>query len=85
MISLHDFCKFTVFCILLTKTTLENCPSGGFSHSTLYKWRAKFGGIESSDALRLPDLMSENNKLKKLMAETHLDIHALMSLFGVKR
>ena len=63
----------------------ELCRKGGFSDATFYKWRAKFGGMEVSDARRLKDLESENAKLKKLLAEAHLDIHALKSVFGVKR
>jgi len=63
----------------------ELCRKGGFSDATFYKWRAKFGGMEASDACRLKDLESENAKLKKLLAEAHLDIHALKSVFGVKR
>lgn len=63
----------------------ELCRKGGFSDATFYKWRAKFGGMEASDAKRLKELESENGKLKKLLAEAHLDIHALKSVFGVKR
>ena len=63
----------------------ELCRSGGFSDATFYKWRAKYGGMEASDALKLRGLESENAKLKKLLAEAHLDIHALKSVFGVKR
>ena len=63
----------------------ELCCQGGFSDATFYKWRAKFGGMEVSDAKRLKELEGENAKLKKLLAEAHLDIHALKSVFGVKR
>ena len=63
----------------------ELCRKGGFSDATFYKWRAKFGGMEASDAKRLKELEGENAKLKKLLAEAHLDIHALKSVFGVKR
>jgi putative transposase len=63
----------------------ELCRKGGFSDATFYKWRAKFGGMEASDAKRLRELESENGKLKKLLAEAHLDIHALKGAFGVKR
>ena len=63
----------------------EPCRSGGFSQATFYKWRAKFGGMQVSEAQRLRELESENAKLKKLLAEAHLDIHALKSVFGVKR
>jgi len=64
---------------------VEICRKGGFSDATFYKWRAKFGGMEASDAKRLKELENENAKLKKLLAEAHLDIHALKSVFGVKR
>jgi putative transposase len=60
------------------------CRKGGFSDATFYKWRSKYGGMEASDAKRLKDLESENGKLKKLLAEAHLDIDALKGVFGVK-
>ena len=63
----------------------ELCRKGGFSDATFYKWRSKFGGMEASDAKRLKELEGENAKLKKLLAEAHLDIHALKSVFSVKR
>ena len=63
----------------------ELCRKGGFSDATVYKWRAKFGSMDVSDAKRLKELEGENAKLKKLLAEAHLDIHALKSVFGVKR
>lgn len=63
----------------------EICRKGGFSDATFYKWRSKFGGMEASDARRLRELEAENAELKKLLAEAHLDIHALKSVFGVKR
>lgn len=58
---------------------------GGFSEATFYNWRAKFGGMNVSDARRLKEMQSENAKLKKLLAEAHLDIHALKIVFGTKR
>lgn len=61
------------------------CRQEGFSEATFYKWRAKFGGMQASDAAKLRELEAENAKLKKLLAEAHLDIHALKSVFGVKR
>lgn len=63
----------------------ELCRKGGFSDATFYKWRSKFAGMEVADAKRLRELEGENAKLKKLLAEAHLDIHALKSVFGVKR
>ncbi len=41
------------------------CRKEGFSDVTFYKWRAKFGGMDSSDAKRLRELEAENGKLKK--------------------
>lgn len=61
------------------------CRKGGFSDATFYKWRAKFGGMDVSEARRLRELESENAKLKHLLAEAHLDLHALKSVLGVKR
>ena len=63
----------------------ELCRQGGFSDATFYKWRARFGGMQASEAQRLRDLEAENTKLKKLLAEAHLDMHALKSVLGVKR
>lgn len=63
----------------------ELCRRHGFSDASFYKWRAKFGGMDVSEARRLRDLEGENNKLKKLLAEAHLDIEALKTAFGVKR
>ena len=57
----------------------------GFSDASFYKWRAKYGGMNVPEAKRLKELESENGKLKKLLAEAHLDIHALKSVFGTKR
>ena len=63
----------------------ELCRKGGFSDATFYKWRARFGGMDVADAKRLRELESENAKLKRLLAEAHLDMHALKSVLGVKR
>lgn len=63
----------------------ELCRKGGFSDATFYKWRAKYGGMEVPDAKRLKELENENTKLKRLLAEAHLDMHALKSVLGVKR
>ena len=56
----------------------------GFSDASFYKWRSRFGGMDASEAKRLRELELENGKLKRLLAEAHLDIHALKSLFGIK-
>jgi len=49
----------------------------GFSPASFYAWRAKYGGMEVEDAKRLKELELENNRLKRLLAEAHLDIEAL--------
>jgi putative transposase len=61
------------------------CRKGGFSDATFYKWRSKFGGMGVSDARRRRDLEGENAKLKRFLAEAHLDIAALKGVFGVNR
>ena len=61
------------------------CREIGISTATFYKWRAKFAGMDASEAKRLRELELENGKLKRLLAEAHLDIHALKSVFGTKR
>ena len=61
------------------------CRKGGFSDATFFKWRAKYGGMDVPDGRRLRELEAENGKLKKLLAEAHLDIHALNTALGVKR
>jgi putative transposase len=53
--------------------TADVCRRHGVSQATFYKWKAKFGGMEVSEARRLKVLEDENNKLKKLLAETMLD------------
>ena len=57
----------------------------GFSPASFYAWRAKCGGMEAEDAKRLKALEAENNRLKRLLAEVHLDIEVLKIGFGVKR
>ena len=65
--------------------TADLCRKHGMSSASLYAWKAKFGGMDVSDAQRLKDLEAENAKLKRLLAEAHLDMHALKSVLGVKR
>ena len=53
--------------------TADVCRKYGVSEATFYKWKAKYGGLEVSDAKRLKALEDENAKLKKLLAEAMLD------------
>lgn len=57
--------------------TSDVCRRHGVSSATFYKWKAKFGGMDVSDAKRLRALEDENAKLKKLLAESMLDIAIL--------
>lgn len=63
----------------------ELCRKHGFSDAAFYGWRSRFGGMEVADAARLRNLEAENNRLKKLLAEAHLDIEALKSVVRGKR
>ena len=53
--------------------TADVCRKYGISSATFYKWKAKYGGLDVSDAKRLKSLEDENSKLKKLLAEAMLD------------
>jgi putative transposase len=63
-------------------TTAEVCRRHGISDATFYKWKAKYGGLEVSEARRLKGLEDENRRLKKLLAEAMLDNAALKDLLG---
>ena len=53
--------------------TAEVCRRHGISDATFYKWKAKYGGLEVSEARRLRALEDENARLKRLLAEAMLD------------
>ena len=60
------------------------CRKHGLSSPTFYKWKAKFGGLDVSEARRLKALEDENAKLKKMLAESMLDNVALKDLLSKK-
>ena len=62
--------------------TSEVCRRHGVSSATFYKWKAKFGGMDVSDARRLKTLETENARLKKLLADSMLDVSILKDLLG---
>jgi putative transposase len=62
----------------------ELCRKHGVSDASIYKWKAKFGGMEVSEAKRLRSLEDENAKLKRLLADAMLDNVALKDLLGKK-
>ena len=63
-------------------TTAEVCRRHGVSEQTFYRWKAKYGGMAPSDAVRLKTLEDENRRLKKLLAEAMLDVAALKDVLG---
>jgi putative transposase len=60
----------------------EICRKYGISDATFYNWRSKYGGMDVSEAKRLKALEDENKKLKRLLAETMLDVATLKELLG---
>jgi putative transposase len=60
----------------------EICRRHGISEQTLYRWKAKFGGMQVSDARRLKQLERENARLKRLAADLTLDRESLQELLG---
>lgn len=60
--------------------TVDLCREQGISVQTFYKWKAKFGGMEVSDARKLRVLEDENRRLKQIVANQALDIEALKAV-----
>ena len=64
--------------------TADLCRRHGISSATFYNWKAKFGGMDVSEAKRLRALEDENAKLKRLLADAMLDQAALKELLSKK-
>ena len=62
------------------RSAAELCEKHGISDATFYKWRPKFGAMEVSDAKRLRALEEENERLKKLLADTMMDVASLREM-----
>ena len=62
--------------------TSELCRQHGISEQTYYRWKAKYGGMESADVKRLRQLEEENRKLKHVVAELTLDNRALKDVIS---
>ena len=65
-------------------TVKEITRRHGVSEQSFYRWKAKYGGLEVSEVRRLKELESENAKLKKLLAEAHLDNATLKDVLSRK-
>ena len=64
--------------------TADLCRKHGISSATFFKWKSKYGGMDVSDARKLKALEDENRRLKKLLAETMLDVTMLKDLNSKK-
>jgi putative transposase len=60
------------------------CRRYGFSRSSFYKWKAKYGGMEASDLRRLRELEEENQRLKQMYAELSLEHQVLKDVVEKK-
>ncbi|AOX19494.1 transposase [Kozakia baliensis] len=63
-------------------TAADLCRRHGISDATFYTWRSKYGGMEVSEARRLKALEEENAKLKRLLAESVMDVSTLKELLA---
>jgi putative transposase len=63
-------------------STGDLCRQHGISEQTYYRWKAKYGGLESGDARKLKQLEEENRKLKHVVAELTLDNRALKDVLS---
>ena len=66
------------------KPVAEVCRDYGISEQSIYRWRAKYGGMSESDVQRLRQLEEENRRLKKLVADQALDIQILKEINAKK-
>ena len=66
------------------RRVIDLCREHGISEGTLYRWKAKYSGMDVSEARRLRELEDENRRLKHLVADQSLDIQALKAALGKK-
>ena len=64
--------------------TAELCRQHGVSAATVYQWKAKYGGLDVSEAQRLKQLEEENRRLKRIVADQTLDLVAMRDLVSKK-
>ncbi len=65
-------------------TVAEVCREHGVSEQTVYRWRNKYGGLETSELQRLRELEAENSRLKRIVAQQALDIDVLKEVVSKK-
>jgi putative transposase len=66
------------------QTITAICRERSISENTFYKWRQKYGGLEIADARRLRELEKENARLKRLLAESAIEIDAMKEVIAKK-
>jgi putative transposase len=62
----------------------EVCRKYGVAEQTVYRWRSKYGGLETSELQRLRELEAENSRLKRIVAQQALDIDVLKEVVSKK-
>ncbi len=65
-------------------TVAEVCRKHGVAEQTVYRWRNKYGGLETSELQRLRELEAENSRLKRIVAQQALDIDVLKEVVSKK-
>jgi putative transposase len=66
------------------RSVKEICREQGISDATFYNWKAKYGGMEVSDVVRMKDLQEENARLKRIVANLTLEIDAVKMVLSKK-
>ncbi len=83
-----NFSEAQIVSILRTqetgRTVKEICREIGISDATFYNWKAKYGGMEVSDVVRMKDLQDENARLKRIVANLTLEIDAVKTVLEKK-
>jgi putative transposase len=83
-----NFSEAQIVSILRTqesgRTVKKICREIGISDATFYNWKAKYGGMEVSDVVRMKDLQDENARLKRIVANLTLEIDAVKTVLEKK-
>lgn len=83
-----NFSEAQIVSILRTqetgRTVKEICREIGISDATFYNWKAKYGGMEVSDVVRMKDIQDENARLKRIVANLTLEIDAVKTVLEKK-